>query len=83
MTVKINGVGKDTRLLDLELRIRALEDDFESLLASQARNLVGMIRELQEAVADLKGEAVGMMFTIPKTPSRPIEDYQSTLEESK
>ena len=83
MTVKINGVGKDTRLLDLELRIRAFEDDFETLLASQARNLVGMIRELQEAVADLKGEAVGMMFTIPKTPSRPLDEYQSTLDESK
>ena len=82
MTVKINGVGENTRLLDLELRIRALEDDFETLLASQARNLTGMILELQEAVAELKGEAVGMMFTIPRRPSRPVEDYQSTLEES-
>ena len=80
--IKVNGVGKDTRLLDLELRIRALEDDFETLLASQAKNLPGMIRELQEAVAEIKGEAVGMMFTIPRRPSRPAEDYQTTLEES-
>ena len=81
--IKVNGVGKDTRVLDLELRIRALEDDFETLLASQAKNLIGMIRELQEAVAEIKGEAVGMMFTIPKSPSRPVDEYQSTLEESK
>ena len=81
--IKVNGVGKDTRILDLELRIRALEDDFETLLASQAKNLTGMIRELQEAVPELKGEAVGMMFTIPKSPSRPVDEYQSTLEESK
>ena len=81
--IKVNGVGKDTRVLDLELRIRALEDDFETLLASQAKNLIGMIRELQAAVAEIKGEAVGMMFTIPRSPPRPAEDYQTTLEESK
>ena len=78
-----NKLSNETLLMDLQLRIRALEDDFETLLASQARNLTGMILELQEAVAELKGEAVGMMFTVPSRPQRPLEDYQSTLEESK
>ena len=71
-----------TLILDLQLRIRALEDDLETLLAGQATNLGNMIRELQEAVADLKGEPVGMMFTIPRRPSRPIEDYVLPKEES-
>jgi len=77
-----NELSNETLLLDIQLRLRALEDDFETLLASQAKNLSTMITELQEAVADLKGEPVGMLFTLPKRPQRPIEDYQTTLGDS-
>ena len=52
------------KIEELERKVRMLEDDLETLIQdSNNFRILKMISEIQEEVAKIKNEPVGMLFT--------------------